>query len=252
VCRDGKDNAKDDKAREVIDGYTLCSDKQTKISPKLVCDGIHQCPGQDKQDEDSTDCKENYVRIGIAPALGNYACVSNDRYRHPNLTILSVRCDGKIECLGGMDEENCKDPSVGSIVATINNILDEVIGVDESDQSQDQIPQVEPCVYMWNGKKIPGLVCGGICNSAWDLCEPDNKYENLLSPECRADSTVTRANFCKNQVFAKLGREYYKKETPDTTLCEGAWSGMTVKTGEGLLFYIALHLINTQEYFIVQ
>ena len=45
--------------------------------------------------------------------------MSNDCYRHPNLKILSVRCDGKIECLGGMDEENCKDSSlfVGFIVA---------------------------------------------------------------------------------------------------------------------------------------
>ena len=111
VCKDGEDNARDDKAREVIAGYTKCDDGRTTFRPSMVCDGVHQCPGLDTIDEDPFTCHAKYVSLNITSNLADFPCVTADVHRHPNLTILAVRCNKKNECLGKVDEIGCEDIS---------------------------------------------------------------------------------------------------------------------------------------------
>ena len=111
MCKDGEDNARSDQAREVIAGYTKCDDGRTTFRPSMVCDGVHQCPGLDTIDEDPFTCHAKYVTLNITSNLADFPCVTADVHRHPNLRILSVRCNGKIECLGKEDEIGCEDIS---------------------------------------------------------------------------------------------------------------------------------------------
>ena len=115
VCEGGNDNTSDDAGKEAIAEYYRCQDSDVRIHTDLVCDGIHQCPNKD--DEDPNDCHEiysqskltnhNFFRKRITTPLGTYRCVTADVHTYPNLTILAVICDGKVECLGSEDEQYC-------------------------------------------------------------------------------------------------------------------------------------------------
>ena len=64
---------------------------------------MKQCPNG--QDEDPARCHRKYVYHKISPPHGSFPCVTSDtRY---DIKILSVKCDGLVECLGGEDEEFC-------------------------------------------------------------------------------------------------------------------------------------------------
>ena len=84
-----------------------------------VCDGIANCPLA--EDEDFDLCQDKFSEFATVK------CTKKDLY-NLNITIKAIKCDGKIECQAGEDEDRCTLPDnllliILGIIGLISTIL---------------------------------------------------------------------------------------------------------------------------------
>ena len=89
--------------------YFQCSLSGLCLHPDMQCDGHSQCPFA--EDENLNVCFERWVG---AKLVSQYASLKCSGTRHPGMNILSIPCDGIVECSDGQDEAHCKSNSIGS------------------------------------------------------------------------------------------------------------------------------------------
>merc|ERR1711981_1106409 len=69
--------------------YFNCSSSSMCLHPKLVCDGVPQCPpvpgSTEPEDEELETCREKFRSDAIKKCQSIF---------HPNVTILAVPCNG--------------------------------------------------------------------------------------------------------------------------------------------------------------
>ena len=84
------------------------------------CDGVANC--FNAEDEELETCMEK----NIFSELATIECLKAD-IKNLNITIKAVKCDGKVECQGGIDEDQCSLPDIILIIILANLVIFNVI-----------------------------------------------------------------------------------------------------------------------------
>ena len=81
-----------------------------------VCDGVANC--FNAEDEELETCMDK----NIFSELATIECLKAD-IKNLNITIKAVKCDGKVECQDGIDEDQCSLPDIILIIILANLVL---------------------------------------------------------------------------------------------------------------------------------